>query len=382
MTLDVDARAAELVSFALSTLPAMRLEDGVFCHEVVAPGERASGGRLGRGARAPAGAGPSRLGRSLRYTLMVLIGALRARDAGLALPFDPGELWPPALAELRSARLTVGDLGLALWADARCGLESADRIAAALDERLSKTDVDDLEGHELSWIATGCAHAVAAGKDEPRVQRWLERSSELLIARARTPSGLLCQYESGLRARFPHFATQVYGVLALVAVARARDDERPAAVAVKVADRLLELQLADGAWPWIYDAQRGTVIEPYRLYSVHQDAMAPMALQALSELTGEARFARSALRGLPWVWGANELATPMLDRGEDMLYRSINRRGWRDRAMLWGNTIAARVAGPLRARQGGPTEVERTDRPYHLGWVLEAWADRVAALRA
>ncbi|MBA2241106.1 MAG: hypothetical protein H0W09_07695, partial [Solirubrobacterales bacterium] len=39
------ARASELVGFAVSSLPAMQAADGgrLFCHEVVALGERTSG---------------------------------------------------------------------------------------------------------------------------------------------------------------------------------------------------------------------------------------------------------------------------------------------------------------------------------------------------
>ena len=45
-----------------------------------------------------------------------------------------------------------------------------------------------------------------------------------------------------------------------------------------IGDLLLQNQMPNGAWPWIYDPIRGTVVEPYELYSVHQDSMAMIGM--------------------------------------------------------------------------------------------------------
>lgn len=357
----------------------MRLADGVFCHEVVAPGERASGGRLGRGPRVRSDGAADRRGRSLRYSLIVLIGSLRGAATGLHLPLDPAELKARMLAGIDSDELWPGDLGLLLWADSRSGLEAGGRLLERLEERLTETGgLERLDGIQLGWMAVGCASALAMGSRDVRAEHLLGRLVERLIARADTQSNLFRHSDVPGRGRFPHFATQIYGVHALAEVARLRDDRRAESTARRAADRLLELQLADGGWPWIFDVKRGRVVEPYRLYSVHQDAMAPMALMTLSEVTDEPRYRAAALHGFDWIWGANELGRPMLDREAGMLYRSINRRGWRDRLLLWGNALAAHVRDPITTKQGGPVEVERTDRPYHLGWVLEAWCGRTS----
>lgn len=369
-----ERRAGELVAFVHERLPSMLLADGVFCHEVVAPGERASGGRLGRGRRVPADGGNVVRGRSLRYSLIVLVGLLRA--GGTRRSVDPVELKGALVGELGAPELRPGDLGLALWADARSGSEIAPRVLAELEELLGRTGLEPLEVLELAWVAIGAAEAVAAGAG-PAAERMLGRARERLVGRAATPTGLLLHHDAGGRARFPHFATQIYGVLALARLAALRGDGEAERISRGTADKLLELQLPDGAWPWIYDVERGRVVEPYRLYSVHQDAMAPMALFELSAVTGDARYRDAALRGLEWIWGQNELGVEMLDRGVGMLYRSINRRGARDRLAVWLNSLSA-YAGRAIVR-GGAVEVERTDRPYHLGWVLEAWADQSVA---
>src|SRR4051812_40672613 len=66
-------RAAGYIAAAMDALPRMRRTDGVFCWERV----------LGD---------PEPRGRSLRYSLMVLLGLQRAQAAGYALSVDPAEL--------------------------------------------------------------------------------------------------------------------------------------------------------------------------------------------------------------------------------------------------------------------------------------------------
>ncbi len=342
-------RARELISFALEALPSMRREDGAFCHEVAAPGLEPSG-------------------RSLRYTLICLLGLQRAEAAGFDVPVAPRELRDLAMDEIDSPEMTAGDLALLLWADSRAEMSAMDAIAFRLHRKLG-ADLPDLEGLELSWVVIGTAEAGAYELCDRALERQLERAG--------APGRLFLHHDSGRRARFPNFATQIYGVLALALAARnAHGADRSLATARRVAGRLLELQRPDGGWPWIFDARRGTVVEPYEIYSVHQDAMAPMALLELSEVTGDSKYRDAAIRGLDWIWGQNDLRREMLDREAGILYRSIRRKPGFDRALLYANTATSTVARPLLARARGPLEVNPTDRPYHLGWILEAWAGR------
>ena len=340
-------RVGELEAFALERLPSMRLADGAFCWEVRAPDLEPRG-------------------RSLRYTLICLLGIQRARRAGLSLPVEPGELLRLAVDEIGSPELTVGDLGLLLWADSRAEGRWHDKVAFTIHGRVG-AGFPDLEGLELAWLVLGAAEAGA--------DLLLDDALERLLGRIDSASGLFRHHDSGRRARFPNFATQIYGVLALAVAAR-NGRGHTLGAARRAADRLLELQRPDGGWPWIYDTRSGRVVEPYELYSVHQDAMAPMALLELTEVSGDSRYADAALRGVEWVFGRNDLRRTMIDRDARVLYRSIRRRRGFDRAMLYVNTAGALAGTAILAGTGTPLEVNPTDRPYHLGWVLEAWAGR------
>jgi len=351
-----------LIAFALDSLPAMRLDDGAFCFER----------HVGKA---------ECVGRSARYSLMVELGLLRAQAAGYAVPFDLEQLDAVAWGELEAGELTPGDIGLMLWIDARRDGGRGEELADRLDRALGRSGgLGARLGMELGWIITGLAHHVAA-EGSRTGSRMLSEALDQLLIHNRAPSSLLRHFgNAGWRRRFPNFATQIYSVLALAVVARHGLDDRALPAAIATADRLLEMQLPDGGWPWLFDAERGTVVERYEIYSVHQDAMAPMALLELSEVCREPRFTHAVARSLAWIHGGNELGMDMLDSATGLVLRSIRRKPGHDR--LWaGAKTAASLAG--LSTQGATarlTETNPTDRPYHLGWVLEAWCGREGVL--
>jgi hypothetical protein len=351
----------ELIAFSIDSLPAMRLEDGAYCFERRAGDD-------------------GRHGRSLRYTLMVELGMERARAHGYDPRADPAELDELVWRELGSPEVQPGDLGLLLWTDARRSAGRGAELVRRLEERLSaEGGYPGRVGMELGWIVTGLA-LQAATAPEAHAEPLLRRALDQLLVENLAPTGLFRHSGAGRRRRFPNFATQIYSVLALALVAKHGLDDRAEAAARAAADRLLELQLPDGGWPWIYDSERGTVVERYEIYSVHQDAMAPMALLELAALTGDTRYLSAVAHGLRWIDRRNELGADMVDRENGLVLRSIRRRRGPDRAVLAVKTAASLAGLPTPGRQARLTELNRTDRPYHFGWVLEAWCGRENAL--
>jgi hypothetical protein len=342
----------ELLSFSADVLGGLRHDDGIYCFD-------------------RAWADPALRGRSLRYSIMVLLGLTRYDDAGGTIDVDLAGLHQ--LIHAKRSVLTIGDLGLLLWADVRRNSDCVGETIADLRRRMTEYEVlATLEGMEIGWLQVGTALAVAAGLDATDVFAQVDMEME----RRRTTSGLFVHHRRrGLRAFLPNFATQVYALLGLAETARHGLRAGAEEQAIILADRLVELRRPDAAWPWLYDARHGRVAESFELYSVHQDAMAPMAFFALAEVTGLQRFVDAAVEGHEWCFGNNELGFHFYDADQRFAHRAIRRRGLADQLCLTGNSALSLARSSARVDVGDRV-VNSTCRPYHLGWILEAWSGR------
>ena len=239
---------------------------------------------------------------------MVLLGAQRAVTARLGEFKELEELWQLCLS--RRETFTPGDIGLALWADARRDGGDTALLLRQLERALdSEKRMQSLVGMELAWILVGVAqHTVRSGRGEDV----LRNVSDHLRSARRAQSGLYRHDDvSRTRRHLPNFATEIYTLLALATIART--DLVPGALddAIVLARQLVRLRLPDGGWPWLFDAERAVVVEPYEIYTVHQDAMAPMAFLELADVTGDKRWIREAIAGVPWSRGSNELGVDL-----------------------------------------------------------------------
>lgn len=351
------ALVGRMVPFALQHLPATRHPSGIYCFDV----DFAARHLL--------------RGESVRYSLMVLLGLQRADAAGHDVP-DLDALWATCLD--RRAEFTAGDHGLALWAGQRRDGAASGDLLRGLRALVPDDDaLAPLVGMEIGWLAVGLARAVTSGvKGAERHLAQVRRELE----RRRSRSGLYRHHGGrGPRQHLPNFATQIYTLLALATLAGSDLDADAREHAEALAAVLLRSQLPGGAWPWLFDSERGSVVERYEIYSVHQDAMAPMALIEMSDLTGDRQYLDAAVAGLAWSHGANELGVDLFDETTGFAHRSIRRRRPWDRAALALNCAAVRTVGRA-VIDGSPVELNRTCRPYHLGWILEAWAGRESLL--
>ena len=247
-------------------------------------------------------------------------------------------------------------------------------VAALQDSPAGSSRIASLASMEVAWILTGLVEAgirveLGAGEELLAAAR-----SQLL---ERRPGGhLVVHVARGPRRRLPHFADQIYSLLALSQLARVREDDEALEAALALGRKIVELQMPNGAWPWICDPLRGTVVEPYEIYSIHQDSMAMMGLHNLSQASGDPSFRAAALRGLDWNYGENELGAQMFDPAAGMIYRSIRRNQRFARVGQARNALAAYAHAKPRLAPASQLEVNRTMRPYHLGWILEAWAGK------
>jgi len=326
------------------------------------------------------GAGVAAEGVSRRYTAIALIGLAAAGPEAAAAVFGDDEARDVVRRLLNDVNRVenVGDAALTLWAalawkDAEANRASA-RLAAMRPWDASIPTV------ELAWCLTAFSLQVREGDGDTSMAR---RTADRLLASVVERSGLFPHWPIGAKAPWSRrhvscFADQVYPIQALAHFHAARGDERSAAVVRRSADRLCALQGDAGQWWWHFDARTGRVIERYPVYAVHQDAMAPMALLDLDGACGTDHRAFAA-RGMQWLIEPAESVSSLIDRDADLIWRKVARREPRKLVRAIQAT-ASRIHPALRVPGMDvlfpPVATDFECRPYHLGWLLYAWAHR------
>jgi len=322
--------------------------------------------------------GLEREGLSARYTLMTLMGLNRGERFGLRNPFDSQAILN-GLLKNRTWLDNIGDLGLLLWT---CALVSPDRF----DEVYRNLDVPEAMGFyrdaragntmEMAWFLAGLAHGAFAGHRRiPGLADLAMKSFEAARKNQRR-NGIFAHLTSGrgmtraYRSRLGSFADQVYPIYAFSKFGSAFGHDEALKHAKDCADTICAAQGPLGQWWWYYDSYSGRVVGQYPVYSVHQDAMAPMALFALRESSGE-DYSNWIFKGLPWIYGENELKFDLCDASANIVWRCI----FLPKSATYARMAASLLGfGPRDAVPGG-LRVRFEDRPYHFGWELYAFAD-------
>lgn len=361
ITRSTGSRVAELLELAIRGLASMYDADRrLFCYRV----RQSASGLI-------------REGVSQRYTLITLLGLRRAEAAGFRSPVNIDAI----LDSLFSSTAWIdnlGDLGLLLWLCALSSDDHLERFFNAFDlEREFRRYPEANARHtmELAWFLSGLAHAAETyQRGQPELPRLAAETYELLRTN-QGPDGIFGHQSRWhslagvVRGRIGSFADQVYPIYAMAQFARACKVDEASHRALCCADAICSLQGPLGQWWWHYDSVTGRVVERYPVYSVHQDGMAPMALFAVQEACG-ADFSEHIYEGLAWINGSNELRQDLEDTSANVIWRSI----FHPKLASYSARIRALV-GPQPSPHG--LQVLYECRPYHLGWLLYAFAPKV-----
>ena len=379
--------ASRLLGLAVRILPQAYL-DGQFAFTLATgAGQPGPPGRPGPPGGAPGlGADCGRagqvrpLGTSSRYTAIAVLGLRylpgRERDAVLGGAGCDDVI---SLLASRLDRMTSrGDVALVCWAAAEARHKDLPRALARLRalDRLDRWD-DQVDVVSAAWVVTAL---VAARKLCDVEQHLAVARIRLLAARRAIFPHLIGGESSWYRAHVGSFADQVYPVQALARLHGSADDPGALAAAECVADAICRAQGAAGQWWWHYDSRTGRVVEGYPVYSVHQHAMAPMALLELAEAGGHL-YLEAICRGLRWLAMPPETRERLIVDEPAMIWRKVARG---DR----GKVVRGLRAASTRLRPGirlhgldlifRPGTVDHECRPYELGWLLYAWLPRLA----
>jgi hypothetical protein len=354
-----EPRISDLVGLAIKGLDSMYdSAQGLFCYRL----QRTSSGM-------------KREGISHRYTIMTLLGLLRAESAGLPSPFDIEPTVDRLLGETAWID-NIGDLGLLLWLCAATSQKHLHRFYATFDLSNALERFPDARRRltmELSWFLTGLAHASKTGQRDDL--KPIAHETYRLVRANQGGHGLfghMAKWHSAagvVRGRVGSFADQVYPIFATAHFSQIFGHGEARDNALRCATAICGLQGSMGQWWWHYDSVTGRVVEHYPVYSVHQHGMAPMALLALEETCG-ADFHAHIDNGLRWISGANELNQDLVDTHAGVAWRCLQPPK--------SAAYAASIRGLISKRPTrGRLDILYECRPYELGWLLYAFAQPI-----
>src|SRR5206468_5926508 len=121
------------------------------------------------------------------------------------------------------------------------------------------------------------------------------------------------------------FGSTVYYLRALYEYGTTFDHRISLELFDRAVQSMIDVQGPLGEWPWLIDVASGRPVDPYPIFTVHQDSMSMLFLHPALD-RGAPRAREAIARSLAWVAGENEVATPMIRREPIVAYRSLERR--------------------------------------------------------
>jgi hypothetical protein len=321
-------------------------------------------------------------GVSRRYTAIALLGLLDEPYEVILKVLAGQSIQEIVDCLIRDVQETddLGEVALTLWLARRIHHPQTTRIFTRLREM-------DPVGRswptvELAWLLL----ALVAESDEVTDEMTTDMLARQLMLAFNRNSGLFphrpdCRRSMKLRSHVACFADQVYPIQAMAEYSRARGNQEALEYACLCGQRICDMQGDEGQWWWHYDVRTGSIVEGYPVYAVHQDAMAPMALFALQEVSGM-DYTRWIDRGISWLIHPPETKRSLIDGDADLIWRKIARHE-PNRLVRGMQAISSRIHPALRIPGVNlifrPGRVDYESRPYHMGWLLQAWPDRRTA---
>ncbi len=314
---------------------------------------------------------------SLRYTINVLAGLQRAQEHR-HLQWDvEGEL--DRFLYLHGQHVTnAGDKGLLLYVAAHGHSKHQYRLFTEVRERVGQSgQLRGLNLQDVSWMLSGLTEYASASQQSEAVKvaeelfRYIDRY--FLNKDTMLPFHSL----SLSRRPFTNFGGIVYFLKALAEYAAAFNNKYAEVMFKEGTSKILEFQGPRGEWPWFYNVFDSKVVDWYPIYSVHQDSMAMLFLLPAVDL-GVAGAAQAIERSYSWLFGNNQLGTPMMITSPQFfIYRCLRRRGSLERPKrLARSTLLSAVGKSAGFATNRQVEVVRHGRSYHPGWILFAWSPR------
>ncbi len=315
-------------------------------------------------------------GTSYRYTAIALIALAKqpVSDRERILSgHDLSDVYARVVSDLEQME-DLGEIALMLWAGRVLGHPQTEKVLERL--RLLQPIQRPCPTVETAWILSALTVPANGSTD----RKLADAIAERLLGSFNPLSCLFSHWTtekrvSWLRSHVCCFADMVYPIQALSHYYGLTGNSEAIDAARSCAQRMCQLQGPEGQWWWHFDVRTGRVIERYPVYAVHQDSMAPMALQTLKVATGK-DGCEAIKRGLLWLDHAPEIDGSLIDSQQDLIWRKVARR--ESHKLVRGIQAGMSLLHPLLRAPGldglfPPKVVDHECRPYHMAWILYTW---------
>jgi hypothetical protein len=312
---------------------------------------------------------------SPRRTVIALLGLHSLAGSGQRQSFDLPSI-ENAVFQDENWIKGIGDLGVLVQFAAEY---QPDRLSSLADHFDFATALESFpDGREartaaLSSFLAGISHAkLSCGDSLPDLTDTAVDTYRLLEDN-QGPGGIFAHvglpglFHQPFSNRFGTIADQMHAIFALTTFARAFEIEEPLADALNCANAIRDLQGDKGQWWSLYDRRSSQVVNRYPVCSIYQDGMAPMALMALAEATGQ-NFDDAIYSGLSWVTGANELSVDLRDWQHGIIWDCIEPRS----RITNFCEQSLNVVHNSRKSHHDELRIRFEARPDHFGWLLYA----------
>ena len=220
---------------------------------------------------------------------------------------------------------------------------------------------------KLSWFLTGLSYAGISGLAGKTYEMLRANQGAYGFFGHSASTGTVA---GRFRGSVGSFADQVYPIYAFSSYFIAFHHAEALNSAMTCAKATCGAQGPLGQWWWHYDAKSGRVVQHYPVYSVHQHAMGPMALLKVMQ-AGQMDFTEPVLKGLGWIYGANELDTPTIDEELSVVWRCILPQS---RLQMRADQALAYLRLPQELERNRRLRILYECWPYELGWLLYAFS--------
>ena len=369
----------QLIEIGYSSLQKMLIPDkNLFCHKVEIDDKT---GQL------------KQVGISLRYTAMTLIGLAKAKKSGLLQEIPDSwinlkSVMTSLVGEMESIH-NYGDLGLFLYASCVTDDQWTGKILDKIrnsGEFCTKEKIYYTMEH--AWLLAGLSKYAEINGLDSTIKTLSERIlRQILSVNYCSRSGLFYASNPIKRMNFitarrnnrvASFAEQIYPLWALSIYYQVTKEEKILEIANKLAKTITGLQGNNGEWWWIYYVPSGRVSEKYPVYSVHQEAMAPMGFYEYEKASGIS-YSVNIDKGIQWMARDSRL----IDTKNGIIWRGIQRKNRTQKNYGFGMGFAGHLDTYISAWSGGVSlnsvfdtlgsfELVHESRPYHPGWLLNA----------